>query len=263
MASSDLGNDFFNNRRINKVELIVPDQNGVETLNHDGLEVSIDKNATAKFTRYTANGEIILVRAGAEAQQIEFALNQSMDKGGHINPTDFLSRTLGVAIPKDTPLQRTIDVIFVENRFNMNGETSRVTHVQRGDPKLSRLQTEINGPNSQYVIAERSLEPGTEKITQWQIEQMSQGKTRTVVFVEGESSLSARLTGGNRLSLEGDNATFPVTGTKREFPQDFQKPLMHVITEADVKGRPIPTAEITTRVNLVTLNSAQGVVVIR
>ena len=265
MSSNDLGHDSVRNSQINKVEFLAPNKEGGETFSLAGLEVSLDRQAASKFTLYATRNEIILVRAGVEIQQIEDTLNRSRDPNGHVDPSRFFTNLSNTPIPQDVPVQRTIDVIFVENRRGTGdtNETSRVTHITRGDPKLNRLQVEVNGPMSNYVIAEKSQKPGPEKSPAWQTESSSQGKTRTVIFVEGDSSLTAKLTGGNRLSLEGDKATFPVIGTNREYPSDFRKPLMYVITEADTKDQPLSTTEITSRINRITSGYAQGVIVIR
>lgn len=264
MGSSDRGHDIKSTLRINKIEFLIPDKEGIRTLQHDGLEVSISERANTKFTLYTANKEIIILRAGSETPQLVETLNQSVDQGGHIDPSVFFSKLGEASMPEDTSIQRTVDIIFVENRRVLGGvdETSKVTHITRGNPKLNRLQTEENGNFSQYVIAERS-NPASINYLRWSVTQKIQGKTRTVIFLEGESSLTAKLTGGNRLSLEGDQTTFPVTGSNRQMPPDFQKPFMYVVTEADITDKPIATPEIASRVHRVLNGTDNGVIVVR
>lgn len=259
MASDDRGHDQPRPQTLNRVELFQQTREGIKTLSFNEMNVSLDQKAAAKFAAYTTKSEIILVRAGAETRQIEEVINETMDDSGHLDPFKLFTSLLDKGKPSGPNPQKAVDVIVVENRRQQGlAETSRVIHLVRGANRLNRLQTEVEPRESQYEIAERASLETTEALS-WHQKHFAQKPSRTVIFVEGVPSLTAKLSGGNRFSQEGDTENFLMTDQQLS---SGYPPFMYLVTKADADGHPIPTDEIASRVSTIT-RGAMGVIVVR
>lgn len=159
-----------------------------------------------------------------------------------------------------------VDVIVVTDRSRMGTkETVRISHLYRGPSALSRIDIEVNGPMSQYVVLERadistSLGPGV-----WQFREMTQGQTRAAVFIEGHPGIISGLIGGSRLARqEGDKSDFPVGGSNRQLA-DSEKPFMWVATERATGPNPMPARELMAGIIRTLGNgvASRGIIVIR